>query len=61
MLLLFHFIVDFQLYIHWVHRVVLVVILLMSVVVTVGLDILWSDGWRLMHISVMVNCLVVSL
>jgi len=59
MLLLFHFIVDFQLYIHWIHRVILVVILLMSVVATVALDIVWSDGWRLMYISLMVNHLVV--
>jgi len=59
MLLLFHFIVDFQLYIHWIHRVILVVILLMSVMATVGLDIVWSEGWRLMYISLMVNHLVV--
>jgi len=57
-LLLFHVVVDFQLYVHWIHRVILVIILLMSVAVTIGLDILWSDGWRLMHISLMVNHLV---
>jgi len=58
-LLLFHIIVDFQLYIHWIHRVILVIILLMSVAATVGLHILWSDGWHLMHVSLMVNHLLV--
>jgi len=59
-LVLFHFIVDFQLYIHWIHRALLVVILLMSVAVTVGLHILWSDGWRLIHISLLVKHLIIS-
>jgi len=57
-LLLFHVIVDFQLYMHWIHRVILVIILLMSVAVTILLDIVWSDGWRLMHMSLMVNHLM---
>jgi len=60
LLLVFHYIVDFQLYVHWIHRVILVIILLMSVAVTVGLDIVWSDGWRLMYISLLVNRVVTS-
>jgi len=61
MLLLFHFVVDFQLYIHWIHRVILVVILLFSIAFTVGMDVLWSDGWRLMSISLLVYNLCVPL
>jgi len=33
----------------------LVIILAVSVLATIGLDMLWSDGWRLMHISLLVN------
>ena len=59
-LLLFHIIVDMRPYMHWIHRVILVFILLASVAFTICIDILWPAGFSLMRISLMVNHLGLS-
>ena len=54
-LLLVHIIVDFRLYIHWIHRVILIIILLASVAFTICIAILWPNGFGLMRLSLTVN------
>ena len=55
MLALCHIGFGHQVYIHWIHRVVLISILVVSVVATIFIDSIWRGGWKLQYISLMVR------
>jgi magnesium-transporting ATPase (P-type) len=50
-----HLLLGYQLYIHWLHRAILVIVLAVSVAITIVVNIVWSDGWDLMEVSLMIS------
>lgn len=54
-LALCHIAVGQQLYIHWLHRIVLVIVLVLCTASVILVDYIWKEGWQLQHISLMIT------
>lgn len=55
LLSLVHVIIGHEVYMHWVHRILLIVSMLAAVGVLVALTNVYNHGWQLQHMSLMVS------
>ena len=55
LLALVHVMMGHEVYMHWVHRIILIIAILSAIAVFALLSSVYNHGWTLQHISLMVR------